>query len=178
MTISLYIWRHRSKLHSDKSIQFEIGHTVFFKTFTFSNAEKGIYDIRYMGKDEKKINITTWGICNFNAMQKAQGYTKTKHIYHVPRGVGWVGQGTKKLRKRKTKFQVLKKTRWSPWRIKLGVNFSLFITYHNWFKNSYVVNHAPEYMSFLLSFCFRFKKISIPIEGGEICSKKCSSQPY
>ena len=42
-----------------------------------------------------------------------------------PRGWGWV-RAWKKLRERKTIIKVLKKTRWSSWRIILGVNFSSF----------------------------------------------------
>ena len=33
-------------------------------------------------------------------MQKSQGYTKIQHICH-PGGLGWVGQGTKKIMERK-----------------------------------------------------------------------------
>ena len=57
-----------------------------------------------MGKGMKKINITTSGLRNFNAIQKAQGYTKNKHIRH-PGDWGWVGQGKKNKGKEKRNLQ-------------------------------------------------------------------------
>ena len=65
-----------------------------------------------------------WGLGYINASQKAQGHTMTD-ISVTP--VGRVGlRNGKNQGKGKTIIQVLKKTRWSQWNIKQGVNSSSF----------------------------------------------------